>query len=345
MPLEFQPSTPADIEAIASALVTAFRASSDATFVDRDLLRWKYFEAGPDWNGSRSYMLRKDGAIKAHCGVWPMNLQFGNQSISCNSYVDWVSDSDTPGAGVLLKKKLMKLTDAGVVVGGSADTREVVPRIGFKPVGEVATFARVIRPLKLSRQRPSESPVKAAARLGRNTFIAKTARSRSAQGWRTQQTQRFESLPELPHQDTYVMPARTAEYLNYWLRLPVTEVLAFDILKRDEVRGYFLLSAVMNQTRIADIRIWSNDPAEWAAAYGLATTTAASNSETCEVMAIASTPFAKQALLANGYRQRGIDPFFFYDPSEKLKHAPPIFLNLIDGDGAYLCDPGYPFLN
>ena len=345
MPLEFQPSTPADVEAIASALVTAFHASPDATFVNRDLLRWKYFEPGPDWIGSRSYMLRKDGAIKAHCGVWPMNLQFGSQRISCNSYIDWVSDSDTPGAGVLLKKKLMKLTDTGVVVGGSTDTREVVPRIGFKIIGEVATFARVIRPLKLSRRRPSESPLKAAARLGRNTFIAKTARSRSSQGWRTQQTHRFESLPEFSHQDTRVMPARTVEYLNYWLRLPVTEILAFDILKGDEVRGYFLLSAVMNQTRIADIRIWSDDPADWATGYGLATTAAASNAETCEVMAIASTPFAKEALLANGYRQRGIDPFFFYDPGEKLREAPPIFLNLIDGDGAYLSDPGYPFLN
>src|SRR5690349_4325084 len=166
MPLEFQPSTPADIEAIASALVSGFHASPDALFVNRDLLRWKYFETGPDWMGSRSYTLRKDGAIKAHCGVWPMNLQFGDQRITCNSFIDWVSDAGTPGSGVSLKKKLMKMTDAGVVVGGSADTREVVPRIGFKHVGEVVTFARVIRPLKLSRERPSESPLKAAARLG-----------------------------------------------------------------------------------------------------------------------------------------------------------------------------------
>ena len=344
MPLEFQPSTPADIEAIASALVNAFHASPDAPFVDRDLLRWKYFETGPDWTGSRSYRLTKDGAIKAHCGVWPMNLQFGSKRITCNSFIDWVSDSDTPGSGVLLKKKLMKMTDTGVVVGGSADTREVVPRIGFKLVGEVATFARVVRPLKLLRRRPSESPLKAAARLGRNTFIAKSARSRSPQGWRTQQKHHFDALPELAH-ETRVMPARTVEYLNFWLRLPITQILAFDILKGEDVRGYFLLSSVMNQMRIADIRIWSDDLAEWTAGYALATETAASNPETCEVMAIASTPFAKQALQANGYRARGTDPFFLYDPGEKLKGAPSIFLNLIDGDGAYLCDPSYPFLN
>jgi hypothetical protein len=62
-------------------------------------------------------------------------------------------------------------------------------------------------------------------------------------------------------------------------------------------------------------------------------------------MTIASTPFAKEALEANGYRERGIDPLFLYDPGKKLTDAPPIFLNLIDGDGAYLCDPEHPFLN
>jgi hypothetical protein len=274
-----------------------------------------------------------------------MNLEFGSERISCNSYIDWVSDPNSPGAGVLLKKKLMKLTDAGVVVGGSADTREVVPRIGFKHVGEVATFARVVRPLKLMKRRPREFALKAAARLARNTFIAKTRLIRAPQGWRAQHRRSFESLRRMTDQDKGVVPARTVEYLNYWLRLPTTEILAFDILKDEEVRGYFLLSVVMNQMRIADIRISSDDVADWAAAYGLATSTAASNPETCEVMTIASTPFIKQALLANGYRQRGIDPFFLYDPGNKLAGVPPIFLNLIDGDGAYLSDPEHPLLN
>jgi len=345
MPLEFQPSTPSDIEAIASALVSGFHASPDAQFVDRDLLRWKYFETGPDWTGSRSYTLTRDGIIKAHCGVWPMNFQFGDHRISCNSFIDWVSDSDTPGAGVLLKKKLMKMTDTGVVVGGSKDTREVVPRIGFKHVGELTTFARVVRPLKLMRRRPSESPLKTAARLARNTLIGTSALSRTPPGWRSQQTHSFESLPAFSDQNEGLVPSRTVEYLNYWLRLPIIEIVAFEILKDDELRGYFLLSSAMNQMRIADIRISSDNLADWTAAYGLATKAAASNPGTCEVMSIASTPFAKAALQANGYRQRGIDPFFLYDPGDKLIEAPPIFLNLIDGDGAYLCDPSHPFLN
>ena len=345
MPLEFLPSTPADIEAIASALITGFHASPDETFVNRDLLRWKYFEDGPDWIGSRSFVLKKDGAIKAHCGVWPMNLEFDSQRISCNSFIDWVSDSNTPGSGVSLKKKLMKLTDTAVVVGGSTDTREVVPRIGFSQIGEVATFARVVRPVKLLRHRPSESPLKASARLARNTLIAKTSSIRAPQDWQARQTQCFKSLPSLPDQNTCVMPARRVEYLNYWLRLPITKILAFDIFQGDQPRGYFLLSSVMNQARIADIRIWSGDPSDWTSAYGLATKTAASIRETCEVMAIASTPFAREALLANGYRQRGIDPFFLYDPGKKLDALPPIFLNLIDGDGAYLCDASHPFLS
>src|SRR5258705_7258331 len=146
MGLQFQPTQLSDLDDIAEALIAGFNASADARFADRELLKWKYFERGPEWEGSRSYILRKDDIIKAHCGVWPMNLEFSGQRVTSNSFVDWISDRNTPGAGVMLKKKLMNLTDTGVVVGGTEDTRRVVPRIGFEQVGEVVTFARVVRP-------------------------------------------------------------------------------------------------------------------------------------------------------------------------------------------------------
>jgi len=345
MPLEFQPSSASDIEAIAQALITGFNAPPNASFANRQLLQWKYFEPGPDWEGSRSFVLKKDGAIAAHCGVWPMNLQFRDQTISCNSFVDWVSDPKIPGSGVLLKKNLMKMTEASIVVGGSDDTREVVPRIGFARVGEVLTFSRVVHPLELYRNRPSEPILKAVARLARNSIIAKSRVSRVPPSWRPQRTQLFEAGLKISDRGSGPTPFRTIEYLNYWLRLPAIEIAAFKILDDDELRGYFLLTQVMAQVRVADIRIFSDDVDDWAAAYALATKTAASQPGACEVLAIASTPFATDALLSNGYQERGRDPFFLYDPTKKLANAPPIFLNLIDGDGAYLCDPDHPFLS
>ena len=104
------------------------------------------------------------------------------------------------------------------------------------------------------------------------------------------------------------------------------------------------MSKVGGQARIADVRLRSSIPAEWANAYRLAVSIAAEDPSICEVMTIGSTPLASEALQACGFKDRGSVPFFFADPKKKLVEAPPIFINLIDGDGAYLHDPEYPYV-
>jgi hypothetical protein len=344
MAMQFQSTQLSDLEDIAKALIVGFNASADARFADRKLLNWKYFEDGPEWEGSRSYVLRKDAVIKAHCGIWPMNLEFSGQRVTCNSFVDWISDRNVPGAGVLLKKKLLNFTDTGIVVGGTKDTRRVVPRIGFEQVGEVVTFARVVRPWQQYASRPKEQRLKGMARLARNASWHLSGRSAVPPGWSSAPVESFGDWLTCSSGSTSPTPARTAQYLNYWLRLPGTPVLAFSILYENETRGYFLLSKVGKQTRIADIRLFSGGDKDWTTAYSLAVSQAEADVDTCEILTIASTQFANSALTANGFRDRGHDPMFVYDPKGKLKAADSIFLNLIDGDGAYLYDPEFPYV-
>lgn len=343
MTLEFQTTSPDDVADVASALITGFKAEADASFADPRLLRWKYFEPGPQWESSRGYVLRKNELIKAHCGVWPMNLRFSGQRVTCLSFVDWVSDRDIPGAGVLLKKKLMRLAEAGIVVGGSADTRAVVPRIGFSERGQVDTFVRVVRPWKQHQTRPPEALLKGTARLLRNAAWSLSAQIPIPDGWRAVAVDSFGDWVNESRETSFPTPERSAEYLNYWLRVPAAKMSGFSILHGERTLGYFLLSRVAGQTRIADIRLWSDDVSHWSVAYGLATRAAGDDPDTCEILGIASTPFAREALMASGFRERGTDPLYVYDPKGKLLHADPMFLNLIDGDGAYLYDPEYPY--
>lgn len=343
MALEFQTTQPSDIEDIAEALVVAFKAAPDAGFVKRELLHWKYFERGPEWESARSYVLRKDGVIKAHCGVWPMNLEFSGQHVGCICFVDWVSNRELPGVGVLLKKKLMSFADTAIVVGGSAETRAVVPRIGFRQAGDVTTFVRVVRAWKQQASRRHEQLPIAVARLARNSLWSLSRKEMVPASWRADPVESFDSWADAPQSYDFPTPTRTSAYLNYWLRLPVAQVAGFEILQEKQPCGYFLLTTVKGQTRIADIRLDSANAADWRIAYGLATRTAEANPDTCEILAIASTPFTHDALKANGYRQRGADPLFLYDPKKRLASTLPIFLNLIDGDGAYLYDPNNPF--
>lgn len=343
MTLEFHRTEPDNLEALTTLLLSVFKAAPDAMFANSDVLRWKYFESGPQWEGSRSYLLSKEGELQAHCAVWPLNLHFAGQRVTCNCFIDWANRASLPGAGFMLQKKLLKLSEVSIVVGGSADTRAIVPSLGFAHVSDVALFARVIRPWRQFRTRPPEPIWKGAARLVRNTLSSQSSAGSISKGWRAVRINSFDSLANYQPDLDYPTPWRDSEYLNYWLRCPAALVLGHVILNDDSVIGNFLLSLAGGQTRIADIRLHTQNAEQWTAAYLLATRVAAELPETCEVLAVASTPLAVASLTANGFRNRGSVPLFLYDPQKKLAGAPPIFWNMIEGDAAYLQDPDYPY--
>jgi hypothetical protein len=344
MPLEFHPTVPEDLPAVSALMLTAFKAGPDAPFVDQRLLYWKYFEPGPRWPGSRGYVLKSGEEILAHCGIWPINLYCSDKSVTCNLFVDWVSDRKLPGAGFLLKRKLMAMTEANIVVGGSEDTRAVVPKMGFKPAGEVSFFVKIVRPWKQFRTRPSEGVGRDTARLIRNSVWSHSTVGTIPKDWSAEPVNSFvDGALVTSCQNGHPTPWRNAEYLNYWLRSPSAVVSGFLIRKSKKVYGYFLLSRVGGQTRIADIRLNSTKQDEWNVAYRLAAQAAAQDPETCEIIAVASTLFSEIALLASGFRERGGAPLFLYDPQGKLIGSPAIFWNMVDADAAYLYDPDHPY--
>ncbi len=351
---QLQSTTLSDLDAVAEVLVAGFKAAPDAPFVDRGLLQWKYFEPGPSWEGARSYLLRNGDRIQAHCGVSPINLRFADGVVTCLCFMDWVSAQNFPGAGVLLKRKIMGFAETALVVGGTDDTRAVIPRLNYKIVGDVGVFARVVRPWKQFRTRPTEGIVKDVARLARNAVWSRArAKAIIPEDWSAVRLQSFDSavshvLRRLSF--AHPTPERSADYLNYWLRCPAARVTGFSILNGSRIRGYFLLIRMGGQARIIDIRLaplagsGSNEQADWNAAYALAAKTAEEDPETCEVSAVASTEFAQAALLASGFRRKGSLPLALYDPREKLSAAPAIFWNMIDGDFAYSYDPAFPYV-
>lgn len=343
--LEFSPTVREDLDAVVSLLLSGFKAEPNAPFVDRRLLQWKYFESGPQWEGSRGYVLRNDNAIQAHCGVWPVHLTVSEKEVTCLCFVDWVSDRNVPGRGFLLKKKLMSFAETAIVVGGTEDTRAVIPKLGFKVASDVRFFVRVARPWQQFRTRPSEGVGRDMARLVRNTAWSRfDVKSSVHKGWSAEQVHTFDDrLLDGCRKREDPTPWRSVEYLNYWLRSPTVSISGFAIQKDKKNLGYFLLSRVGGQTRIADLRLSSTSQEDWNAAYSLAEQVAAADPRTCEIIAVASTLFAELALRSSGFRQRGSAPLFLYDPQKKLRDSPPIFWNLIDGDAAYISDPEHPY--
>jgi len=273
-----------------------------------------------------------------------MNLSFLGEQVTCLCYIDWANRGDVPGAGFMLKKKLMKLSQTSLVVGGSKETREIVPKLGFDHVGEVQLLARVLRPWKQYRSRPREPLLMRAARLARNTSWSLFVDNTPVKDWHVRRVDFFDQTRDFNRISQFPTPWRDANYLNYWIGCPAASVSAFELLTTGVFVGYFLLSRVGGQTRIADLRVNSEDPTNWTTAYALAAATAAEDLETCEIVAPASTPLALNSLKALGFRSRGSSPIFLYDPKKLLTNHPPIFWNMIEGDAAYLSDPASPYV-
>ena len=352
MALRVEPATPGDADAIAALLTTAFGAPPDAPFADRRLLQWKYFESFGPRSVPRSHVLRQGDTIVAHCLASPLMLRVpspevatadGKQDIALSAvcFMDWAGARQVPGAGVILMKRLLAHADVAIVAGGSDATRHAVPRLGFVRHDTIDIYARVVRPLRQARSRPSAGLWKDAARLARNALWSLAPLGPLASDWQAVRIDAFCGTTEGTRAEAFA--EHTATYLNYWLRCPVAAVTGFEVRQKGRPAGYFLLSRVGGQTRVAAVRLAEPSPAAWTHAVRLAARTAAADPFTCEIVALASTPAMRSALEACGFRRRGALPLFVHDPGNRLARGVPVQWTSIDDDTAYIHDAANPY--
>lgn len=346
------PTAKEDLPELTEFLLGVFHAAPGAPFVAPAMLEWKYFTPRPDWNGSRSYVMRSEGRIVAHGCVVPVTYRLpaapagSAPAVSGMRIIDWAGGRQLPAAGVRVMRALAALSDTVVAVGGSADALRVFPKMGFQHCGDVHVFARVVRPWRQFRSDPYPREWKAPLRLGRSTLLSMRNLPAAPAGWRCDRVPAFDSSVCTALQfdaPDFTSVERTPALLNYMLACPGAAFSGFLLRERDRVRGYFLLCHVAGQTRIVDIHIDSAAVSDWRAAFSLATRQAADDPATCEILAVSAIPQGIAALQNCGYRFCRLDPIFLLDPRRRLAGAPPVNLDLLVGDEAYLHVPSYPF--
>jgi hypothetical protein len=127
-------STPADAPAIVELLLQAGLRPN----VEPQSLQWKYWQVRGDWTGSRSFVLVRGSEILAHAGIVPGMCSRAGGRVRVIHMIDWAARQDVPGAGVSLMKYVGRFTDVLLSIGGSAQTRAILPSLGSRPHG-VAT--------------------------------------------------------------------------------------------------------------------------------------------------------------------------------------------------------------
>ena len=340
MPSEFRPAAAADLDAITELLRSAFHAAPDAPFLDHGLLEWKYFAPGPAWNGSRSYVLFENESLVAHGCAWPVRLVCDGRSYSALTLIDWAGVRTSPGAGFRLVRHMASLADILISIGGSAATRHIMPRIGFRVVQEQTLYARVLRPWRQFRTRPGRVTAREIGRLLRNTSYALSPRS-SAGAWSADSSTVID-----PKVLSACVPSegpaslRTPEFLRYMTECPAAQVTPYTLSRNGSPVGYAVASVVNRQARIAEMRISASEQADWNAAVAAILRAAP---DACELIGWSSDPRCSAALQVNGFRARDRRSIFLSDPNNLLAGKLPWNLTLLDDDSAFLNVPEYPY--
>jgi len=336
--MEFRPTVPSEIGQITELMCRVFHSPADAQTLDPTLLHWKFFVPRSDWRDPRSFGLFSKGSLVAHACLWPVTLSTANGEIKAPCLVDWTSDPKYPGMGVLLVKKLAALYPALLSVGGSADTRAIMPKLGFRKATEIRLFSRVISATGQFRARGIYKP-KEFARLARN-WVWSQALLRPASGW-TATPGAFGSTPVPSASAVSFLNPAALEYLK---RCPKTRIGSYTLVAGGMDRGGFVVCASGTQARIAALHLESATNGEWDAAVSAATRTLRSTRGICEIAAGSSSPDLAAALAANGFRLREIVPVFLLDARSTLSSVTRFDLNWLDDDTSFLWFPDSIFM-
>lgn len=345
MAFEFVPIQASEQQDLTQFLVKSFRADPALNSFRPEVMHWKYFADHPQWTGPRSFAVKQEGQIVAHGGVWPVTLLTRKAEVKAIHLIDWAASRSALGAGVYVLRKMAGLADMLLTIGGSEDTRNLLPKLGYKRCGELRRYARVVRPWLQFRTTP-EKNWKKPIKLLRNSARALTGIPPAPKGWQASKVTSFTGSIDGAIGDTTssTSPRRTAAGLNYLLGCPAAHFSGFLVTQEQQLRGYFLLTRVDRQVRIVDIRMNREDRASWQAMCALATRRAAEDPGTCEIVAASSIEVTGEAWSQAGFVHRRTDQIFCYDPRNLVSAGLPLDLSLADGD-ACISVPTSPYLS
>lgn len=318
-------------------LRTVFGVNESHRVFQEDVMRWKCFAPHPFWEGSRGYALRYKGEIAAFGCLVPCRFLTGSGTVPSCDVIDWAASKAVPGAGIMLYRHIQGLSGTMINIGGTGDARQVLPKIGFQVHVERHRYTRVLRPWRNFRQATKDW--KSPLRLARDYRELARPALDAGHVLVVRRVDSFEGaaagiFPD-PSITQQVVCARTPASLHYSLACPAAQMDAY-LLERDHApAGYFLLSRVGCQCRIADLWLRSPDGQGWAEAYAVATATAGMDPHIAEVTAAVSSPLETGALQQAGYRHTHGEPVFVLDPGSLLGGRDDLAVSLLENDGYY----------
>lgn len=334
-----RPATPADAPALSELMAEAgLKPNSEPEHLD-----WKYWRERSDWPGPRSYVMTRGNEVLAHAAIIPSACLSGSQTngaqrIRTVHVIDWAARPSATGAGVSLMKYIGQTTDALLAIGGSAQTLQLLPHLGFRSLGAATCY---VRPLHASRLlTPSVHPVsRLLPRFVRSMVWELQAPSIGIEGWSVRRLESSElssvaSILPVPRRDMVVFE-RGEGLFRYALECPIASMELHLLERAGAPHGYFLLSFALRQARLADFWVDSEDPDDWRALIQCAALRAKQHPLAAELAAWGSDAAVSERLRECGFHARGDLPVQVFSPRHPQLLASRLRVQMLDNDAAY----------
>jgi hypothetical protein len=148
MPVIERASTPVDRQRIIDLLEETFEPGEVQQ--DPEVLQWKFWAPHPLFGGDRGQVIDKEGKLLAHGCIWPIQLVTSLGRSMCFHLIDWAARRDAAGAGMQVLRRCGAGLTAQFAIGGSAMTRQILPRVGFRNYNSLWFLGGSLPPLKLN---------------------------------------------------------------------------------------------------------------------------------------------------------------------------------------------------
>jgi hypothetical protein len=330
-----RPTTAAD----APAILELFAAATLHPNVAPQALNWKYWQPRADWTGPRSFVLNDDDVPVAHGAIIPNCCAWKAQRISVIHVIDWAARPGTVGAGVALMKHIGRQAQALLAIGGSLQTQQILPLIGFRDVGVVTGYVRTLHPLRLLRS--GRLPAwRLLPRFARSVMWTLGARSAAGSDWQARRVAAADvaAVAQVLPVATRGMAVleRSTELFRYALACPIVPMELYVIERVGRVRGYFLLASAPGQVRVVDCWVDSDERADWRALILCAVAQAGRDAQAAEVVIWANDPLLAEVLHECGFHARQVAVARLRTAEGAPMLPLPLRLQMLDCDAAFL---------
>ena len=307
--------------------------------LDPGHLHWKYWQERLDWPGTRSFVFTDGEHILAHGAVMPGTLRWGTTQARMIHMIDWAARRDAVGAGILLMKHIGTMTDFLIGVGGSEQTLRIMPLMGYRHCGTVTGYVRTLSSWRLLSH-SGGALWKRAPRMARSVLWALSAPRALTDGWRARRI----AIDEVAQVADVLaasgldraLPGRTPELIRHALGCPIVPVELHALERAGRIGGYFLLSYTPGQARLIDLRMASQEPADWRALLHSAVREAGSRGGLAEIVAWSSDPHLSQVFESCGFHARLTLPIYLRSSGETLPPQETLQVQMLDNDAFYL---------